>query len=86
LGIGKGSWLSLTCGLNNPKNYNSLSTILTDAFHEELIPLKLDLPKSKLLRNKSDHLSILLDGEYSQSLNDTTNSILKSKGCQLYSL
>ncbi len=31
-GIGKGSWLTLACALNNPKNYDSVSIILNEKY------------------------------------------------------
>jgi hypothetical protein len=39
IGVGKGSWLALTCALNNPKNYSSLSVLLTTPYTPNLIPL-----------------------------------------------
>jgi hypothetical protein len=39
LGVGKGSWLALTCGLNNPKNYTSLSILSREPYSPNLIPL-----------------------------------------------
>ena len=57
LGVGKGAWLALTCGLSNPKNYSSVSVILTEPYSPNLIPLGACLPSySKLLRNLNDHL------------------------------
>jgi len=83
LGVGKGACLALTCALSNPKNYSSLSVILTEPYSPNLMPLGACLPsQSKLLRNLNDHLSILVDGDNkgsSNPLDNTISSILNQK-------
>jgi hypothetical protein len=76
LGVGKGAWLALTCGLSNPKNYSSVSVILREPYSPNLIPLGACLPsQSKLLRNLNDHLSILVDGDNKGSSDPLDNKI-----------
>jgi hypothetical protein len=90
LGVGKGAWLALACGVNNPKNYSSLSVILTEPYSPNLIPLADTIPsKSKLLRNLNENLSILVDGDNKglSELDNTISTILNQKrGCNHYSI
>lgn len=88
LGIGQSSWLALMCGLNSPKNYNSLSVILSEPFNRDLIPLERGSKRTtrSLNRNMSKNLSISLDSQGSsqsllnRDLNDVITEIVMKSG------